>query len=384
MDLLSQANDLLARSQAHRRHLHQYPELSLQENATSEYCQKVLVDLGYRVSACWKTGFIADYVHDETLPFIAWRADMDALPIQEKNNHAYTSQHAGVAHMCGHDAHMSIALTAAELLLGHVAQLKANVRFVFQPAEEVPPGGALGMIAAGCLENVCAIYGLHNHPGLPCGEIATRTGPLLAAADSFELQIHGRGGHAARPQETLDPIVVMAHLIAQWQQIIARQINPAHPAVLSVCQVSSGSTFNVIPSQAQLQGTVRSFDAADRAHIQEAMCQYFAPYQAQGFQFDWQYTAGYDAVVNPPEGVAALAEAAQDILPTAAIDLDFEPTGWGEDFAYYLQQRPGCFFLLGSGNQAKGISEPLHSDRFDIDEGALAIGAAIAARLFLL
>lgn len=364
-----------------RRHLHQYPELSLKEQTTSEYCQGQLKELGYHINASFGFGFCADLIIDNSLPMVALRADMDALPIQEKNSHDYVSKHDHVAHMCGHDAHMTIALIAAELIKSSASELKCNVRFLFQPSEETPPGGALGMIAKGALDGVDEVFGLHNDPGLEVGTIRTRAGGFLAAADCFEVVIQGRGGHAARPHKTLDPVYVGAELITQWQSIISRQIDPAHCAVLSVTQFHAGDIFNVIPDNAILSGTVRTFFPEDRNLIQQSIEDSFSTYQKTGFHLTLNYQRGYDAVVNHTSGVKRVAKAAAKVVGNNQVITDTDPVGWGEDFCYFLQKCSGAFYLLGSGNNTKGITQDLHSSQFDIDESCLAIGAAIMAQL---
>ncbi|MDF1655763.1 MAG: amidohydrolase [Coxiellaceae bacterium] len=382
MDFLSKTKSIFKQSQQHRRHLHQHPELSLKEADTSSYCQQVMQDLGYDVRPCWQHGFVADLVFDKDKPFTAWRADMDALPIQEKNTHDFVSKNKGVAHMCGHDSHMTIALTAAETISKIKQQWTgSNVRFIFQPAEELPPGGALGMIENGCLENVTEVYGLHNNPEYECGSVVTRSGSYWAAADTFSLKITGRGGHAARPHENLDPLYVAAQLITGWQSIISRKINPAHSAILSVTQCIAGDTYNVIADHAMLAGTVRTYDKADRELIVSCINDSFIPFEKQGYHFKLDYVEGYDALVNHAVGVERIASSAAQIVDEGIIDTNAEPVGFGEDFCYYLQHKPGAFFMLGSGNKSKGITHGLHSSEFDIDEDCLPIGAAIACQI---
>lgn len=363
----------------HRRHLHQHPELSLKEYATSEYCQKVLAELGFNIEPCWKTGFIANLSHPMAKKTIALRADMDALPIQELNQHQFCSKNPGVAHLCGHDAHMSIALGAAKIISAQKPVV--NVRFLFQPSEESPPGGALSMIEQGCLEEVDEVYGLHNDPGTPVGTVKTRVGSLMACADRFDLTIKGVGCHAARPHDGLDPITAGCELIGQWQRIISRFINPAHQAVLSVGSFHSGETFNVIPQTAEIKGTVRTFTPQDRITIQNLLESSLANLNAQNYQCEFNYTQGYPSVINHRLGVEAVTRAAASIQEIEHTITDCEPQGWGEDFAYYLQHKPGAFFFLGSGNES--LHAPLHSPVFDIDERCLSIGAKLMAQIVL-
>lgn len=382
-DLLQHAQNLHAWSVTQRRHLHQHPELSLQEQQTAQYCAQVLTELGYTITPSWGFGFTADLTPHPGRERIALRADMDALPIQEQNTHDFVSQHPHIAHMCGHDAHMAIVLTAAKILVERQDQLPGNVRLLFQPSEETAPGGAPGMIAAGCLDGVSEVYGLHNFPNIPVGQIHIRIGALMAACDVFELTVTGRGCHAARPQDGLDPIYALAQLITQWQSIISRRINPTTPAILSVTQLRAGSALNIIPDAAQCGGTIRTFAEADRCLIQDLMQQSLDALTRQGYHCAFTYTRGYDAVVNAAPGVARVVAAARPIIGDTQINSQCEPSAAAEDFAYYLQHRPGAFFFLGSGNASAGITESLHSPRFNLDENCLTFGSAIMAGLVL-
>lgn len=382
-NFLEKARELSEWSVRHRRHLHRFPELSLKEQATASYCARLLKELGYSIQTRFGFGFTADLWNSAAKKTLAWRADMDALPIQEKNNHDFVSQNSGCAHVCGHDGHMAIALTAAKILAEMPQPLPVNVRFIFQPSEETPPGGALAMIQNACLEGVDEIYGLHNDPGTMAGKVRLKTGALLAAGDRFDLEIRGHGCHAARPHDGLDPIIAAAQLISNWQAIVARKINPVHPAVLSVTQIKAGDVFNVIPDQVFLAGTVRTFAVEDRQIIRELMEISLENLTRLGYHIEFKYTQGYDAVINAAFGVERVVQMAAAILGPENVDRNTEPEGWAEDFAYYLQQRPGAFFLLGSGNPAKGITQPLHSSHYDMDESALTYGAALAAAIMV-
>lgn len=364
----------------HRRYLHQHPELSLQEKNTSAYCQSILTELGYQIASSWGYGFTAD-LDLNAKKTIALRADMDALPIQEASQHEFASQTPGVAHMCGHDAHMAIALTAARLIMENTEKLQCNVRFLFQPSEEKPPGGALGMIEAGCLDNVDEVYGLHNAPDIPVGQAYTDTGPFTAASDRFDLTLTGRGGHAACPWDCLDPLVAACQLVTTWQAIVSRTVNLKYPAVLSVTEMHAGSSYNVIPEAAHLSGTVRTFNDTARRTIKNQLQMSIESLHAQDFRCEFEYQEGYDPIMNHAKGVESIANAAKKILTASKVVTNSGPLPFGEDFSYYLQHRPGAFFLLGSGNEQKGITAPLHSELADIDEDALMIGAAIMTQL---
>ena len=238
-------------------------------------------------------------------------------------------------------------------------------------------------IEQGCLEGVDEVYGLHNDPGTQVGHIKTCSGPLMAAGDMFALWITGRGCHAARPQDGLDPITAGSQLINQWQSIISRRANPAHGAVLSVTQFHAGDTSNVIPDYAYLSGTIRTFDNQHRQFIVANMHHALEALRLQGYQCDFEYIKGYDSVVNHDLGVNRVAEAANSVLGSGYVETNTQPQGWGEDFCYYLQHRPGAFYFLGSGNSEKGIQQPLHSSRFQVDEQCLSYGAAVMAAIAL-
>lgn len=382
-DILQQAFALQDWSRKHRRHLHRYPEVSLEEAKTAKYCQSILQDLGYDIKPCWGYGFTADYVINPEYSTVAFRADMDALAMTEQNDHDFVSENDGAAHMCGHDTHMTIALTTAYLLTLYQQDLKVNIRFIFQPSEERPPGGALGMIENGCLEGVDEVFGLHNDPGTPVGRIKTRSGPLMAAGDFFILTILGRGGHAARPQDNLDPIIAGAQIINQWQSIVSRLTDPNDANVLSVTQFHAGETRNVIPDHAFLEGTVRTLTQANRDLMENAMRQYLDSLKSQGYDYTFNYHRGYDPVINHPKSVEQIIEAAATQIDPDHIESNTQPQGWGEDFAFYLQHRPGAFYFLGSGNPKQGINQPLHSSHFQVDERCLSYGAAIMTAIAL-
>ncbi len=383
--MLEQARQLNDWLVATRRELHQHPELSLQETQTAARCAKILEGLGLKVRRnLWGEGFIADLDVAGSRQRVALRADMDALPITELNDVPWRSAHAGVAHMCGHDTHMTCALGAARLLLAAEDRLKRNVRFIFQPSEETPPGGALGLIEKGCLDGVDEVYGLHNNPQIEVGQVATRAGALTAAADSFRITLTGRGGHASRPHETLDPIPAACALVLQLQTLVSRRVAPGVPAVLSVTQVSAGTTHNIIPDAAFLQGTVRTFDEEVRKQLEDGMwAMADATAKAHGLKVSFNFERGYDSIVNHASGVARVARAAAAVVGEKNVSTEQPAMTWGEDFSYYLQRKPGAFFLLGSGNRTKGICEPLHSPRMNVDESCLSLGAAILAQLAL-
>lgn len=310
-------------------------------------------------------------------PTIALRADMDALPIQDEKECEYRSQIPGVMHACGHDGHMTILLGAATLLTELKDTLRGNVRFLFQPAEELPPGGAQAMIQDGALDGVHAIFGLHLWSPFPVGRIGIRTGELMAAADAFEIEIRGKGGHGGIPQETIDTIHISAYLIAQLQSVVSRKVNPLRPAVLTVGTIEGGQAFNVIAERTRMKGTVRSFDEDTRTKIEQEMRKIIQfTCQTHGADFAFNYIRGYPALVNHPDETMVMRNVAKEIVGSDGV-FEMDPIMGAEDFAYYLQKVPGAFCFVGAGNVEKGIHAPHHHPLFDIDENAIKIGVQL-------
>ncbi len=380
-DLVTKIKNLKSWVVEHRRYLHQYPELSLHEHHTSRYCQKILEDLGYTITPGFEAGFIADLIIPGAKGCVAFRAEMDALPIQELNKHAFVSQNHGVAHMCGHDAHMAIALLTAKVLHDHQNQLHCNIRFVFQPSEEQVPGGALGMIATGCLDGVDAIYGLHTTAQADVGEIWIREGVLMGASSPFILEVIGKGCHAGKPEEGLSPITAAVKIVEAWQAI-PKAIHSEYPPILSVTVIQAGKVNNVIPETATLMGALRAFSNEDLQSVRVKMQEILKSLESQGYQFKLSYQEGYRCVVNSAMGVQTVLDATAKI-PGVVANQAIKPLAFVEDYCYYLEHKPGAFFFLGAGNQAEGVSYPLHSPHYDIDEDALLVGANIMANIAL-
>lgn len=385
--LLAAAEPLAPQVIAWRRHLHQHPELSFEEHATAQYVYDVLAALpGLELSRPTPTSVVARLRGSLPGRTIAVRADMDALPIDEENNVPYRSTKRGVMHACGHDGHTSIVLGLATLLSGAREQLAGEVRFVFQHAEELSPGGAEQLVEAGVMDGVEQIIGLHLWSSMPVGKIGIVSGPAMAAPDTFQCTITGRGGHAAMPHDTVDPIAVAAQVVTALQQIVSRQVDPLEPAVLSVTQFIAGTAFNVIPNSAYLSGTVRTFDATLRTQIPERMerlirgiCDGF------GATCDFTYELGYRPVVNDAALTARLTEVASRTFGAQALE-PLRPVMGGEDFSAYQQRAPGVFAFVGAGNVDRGITAAHHHPRFDIDEASLDVGLRylVAATMELL
>ena len=357
-----------------RRSLHQHPELSWQEHRTADEVCRYLDALGvsYRRDIAG-TGVIAEIPGNADAPLVAIRADMDALPILEETELPFASQAPGVMHACGHDGHTSMALGALELLLNDPDR-QGPVRCLFQPAEEVG-AGALALIEAGALDDVAMIFGVHVDRHHPTGTIVVHEGVVNASTDAFRIEITGQGGHAARPHESVDAVVVGSLLVTAIQTIVSREINPVHPSVVTVGRFDAGSAPNVIAGHATLEGTIRSQQPEVRHHLMAALRRIAtAVAQLHEAEVTVTFEAGTPVVINPPPMADLARRAAQRVVDEErVVPLPAANMG-GEDFAYYLERIPGCFVRLGS--QVPGREGfPAHSSRFDFDEGVLPIGA---------
>ncbi len=360
-----------------RRWLHQHPELGFQEKETSAYVASRLKEMGYEPETGVGGGYGIKAVLRGGRPgkTIALRADMDALPIQEQTGLPYASQTEGVMHACGHDMHTATLLAAARAIRELQPDLAGNVVFIFQPAEEVPPGGAVAMVRDGVLENphVDAVFGMHVDPGLPAGHLSFVAGPCNAAPDSFDITIQGRGGHGAAPHETIDSVVVGAQVVNALQHIHSRQVSPFDQLVITVGHFQAGTARNVVADRAFLQGTVRTTSPALREQVPKLMRKLIQGVcDAYGATFELNYDFGYPVLANDPTMTdlarsAAVAAVGPDAVHTA------QPGMYGEDFAYYVQERPGCFGNLGVGGPDGGY--PCHHPKLMVaDEAAMPVG----------
>lgn len=350
-----------------RRDFHRHPELGFQEVRTSGIVAARLKELGYEVrERLGGTGVTGQRGSGGRTLFV--RADMDALPIHEENEVEYKSGNDGVMHACGHDSHTAIALTAAARFAK--ATFPGTLRFGFQPAEEVGQG-AERMIADGALRGVDAALGLHVWNSMPVGKVGVTEGATMAAVDDFDIIVHGRGGHAAEPNETEDPIVAAAGIITDLQTIVSRRVNPFQTAVVSVTWIEGGSAYNVIPEQATLRGTVRTFDEEVRKAIHQRM------HEIVGARGKVTIAKMTRVLVNDPRMCKIVREATVSVVGAENLITD-ERTMGGEDFGAMLAAVPGCFFFVGSQSPKGGF--PHHHPRFDVDERALAIGLEIMTR----
>ena len=364
-----------------RHHLHQNPELSGQEQATSAYVAERLRAFGLDdvKTDLAGHGITATLPGRKDGPMLALRADMDALPIQEAGSLPYASCKAGVMHACGHDGHTATLLGTAQALSEMREFLPGPVKFIFQPAEETV-GGADGMIAAGALDGVAAIVALHGWPNLEIGQIGYRAGPMMASADSFDLTIKGIGGHAAYPQTTVDPIVIGSQIVSAWQTLTSREVSPLDSVVVTVTQFHAGNAYNVIPGIAELRGTVRTLSNAVRdempAKMERIAAGICAAFRAE---YEFKTNFGPPVVENDPALTALVESVGQDVLPPGGVTYLETPTLGAEDFACYLREVPGVMFRLGVGTDITA----LHTPTYNFSDGALGYGMTMLANIAL-
>jgi amidohydrolase len=379
MSIYDEAQALSDYTREQRRDFHRHPELGFQEFRTAGIVARELSELGLEVSTgVGQTGVTALLEGDRTGPVILVRFDMDALPVTEETGAEYASLTPGVMHACGHDGHTAIGLTLARLLQARKQDLAGTVKFVFQPAEE-GLGGAEAMIASGVLENPKPdmALALHLWNELPVGSLGITPGPVMAASEAFQVRIHGHGGHAAIPQQTIDPLLAAAQVVTVLQSIVSREISPLESGVLSVTSLRAGTTFNVIPEIAELLGTIRSFQPDVRKRLLDRFHQVVVGVsQAMGCRAEVEIKETTPAVVNDPEVTRQLRAVAQRSFPNHVIEDQYR-TMTSEDMAFMLESIPGCYFFVGTANPEKGLVAPHHHPRFDIDEEALPEAAAL-------
>jgi amidohydrolase len=368
-----------------RRHLHSHPELSFQEFQTAAFVAEKLKAIGItEIESKATTGWSALIKgKNPEKKVVALRADMDALPIIEANEVPYKSQNPGVMHACGHDAHTASLLGAAKILHEVRDQFEGTIKLIFQPGEEIIPGGASLMIKDKVLENPRPQYilGQHVMPMIPAGKVGFRSGLYMASADELYLTIKGKGGHGAMPETFIDPVLISAHLLVALQQIVSRVANPKIPSVLSFGRVEALGATNIIPNEVKIQGTFRTLDEVWRAKAHEKMRQIAEGIvEGMGGQLDFEIRKGYPFLKNNPELTARSVAAAQTYLGAENV-LDLDIWMAAEDFAYFSQEIDGCFYRLGTRNEARGITSGVHTPTFDIEEEALEIGAGLMAWL---
>ena len=361
----------------YRRHFHAHPELSMAEHETAAFIERELRGLGVDAirTGVGKTGIIATLRGSRPGPVTLLRADMDALPVQELNDVTYRSCNEGVMHACGHDAHMAILLAAVRTLCNRRGEVHGSLVFCFQPGEEGFSGNKL-MIEDGALENphVDRTFALHLYTGLDVGKIGVRDGAFFASSDRFEIELIGKGGHGAMPQSAVDPVVGAAQLVVLLQTIASREIAPPQPVVVTVGSLHAGTTFNVIPERAHLQGTARTFDEGVRKELPERVERMILGVcEAMRLEYRLDYHWVYPPTINDAAVNAIVRNVGRELLGSGNVVDPHEIVMWSEDMAFMQQLRPGAYFLVGARGSNVG-SAPQHSARFDIDEHALEVG----------
>lgn len=362
-----------------RRHIHAHPELSFQEHKTADYIAEELAGFnGLTLTRLTPNSVIADLKGAHDGPCYALRADIDALPIQEENDEVFCSTVPGVMHACGHDAHAAMLLGAAKVLTQCQSMLHGSVRFIFQHAEEVPPGGAQELVDLGVLDGVEKIFGLHVMPNFPTGEVALKEGVFCASTDNFDITIEGKGGHGSMPHLCVDPVVIGAEVVMALQNVVSRRTDPLQVPVLTIATFQSGESYNVIPERIKLAGTLRTHHDSVRQQVPQQMEQIIAGITAaHGARFTLNWTRGYASGNNHPEACAIARKVVSDALGEQALREMAHPLFGGEDFSSYQQKVPGCFLFIGSGNESLGATYGVHNPRFRLDEAALQIGVKL-------
>ncbi len=374
-------NDEFQKTLNFRRHFHQNPRLSFDEADTADYICSELKKVGLDYIRMGKHGVVVRIKGEKPGPTIAFRADIDALGIEDSTDTPYKSNKPGVMHACGHDVHTAVLLSFARVLAANPEYVCGTAVLIFQYAEEVPPGGAIDMIKDGCLDGVDKIYAMHVSDELDTGVIGVCPGKYMAASDSFYIDFLGEGGHGSRPYEAKDTISAAASAISQINTITSRFISSKQMAVISVCNIHGGSSYNVIPSNVRLEGTVRTYDS-QTANIIKQKLEIVARTSAAMYDTDYEFdfVLGYPVVMNYEKETDIVCQAANLMgLPVCQID----PTPVGEDFSRYLEKVPGTFFRVGIRNEKKGIKSPLHTNCFDIDEDAMKQALIMFMGIFL-
>jgi amidohydrolase len=373
-----------------RRAFHQRPELSYEERETATEIARTLRAAGWEtregVGGTGVVGLLRGSAESKKASrTLLIRADIDALPVREESDHPWRSQREGVMHACGHDGHIAIALTLAELLAARRDALHGVVKLAFQPAEE-RIAGALAMLADGVMRDpdVDATLGLHLWTPVPVGQVSVAAGPVFSSADEIYLRVRGRGGHGAMPHLAVDPIVVSAQIISALQTLVAREVSPFHPAVVTFGAIHGGSAFNIIADSVELHGTLRAYDAADRELLRRRIGELARGVaESMRAEVDYEVRGGCPACVNDQEMAALVRRAAVAAVGEANVPTGDQRQAASDDMAYFLEAAPGCYFFVGAGDPARGIDAPHHSPRFDIAEESLPIGLETLARATL-
>ncbi|MDX1636877.1 MAG: amidohydrolase [Balneolaceae bacterium] len=369
-----------------RRHLHRHPEVSYKELETTQYIVEQLQDLGIPVDRPLDTGCVGVLEGDDSDRVVALRADIDALAIREEGDHKqeFLSENEGVAHCCGHDCHTANLLGTARILSELRDQIEGTVLLIFQPAEEKLPGGGRLLCETGYLQEkeVDIIYGLHSSPFLKPGQIGIKKGPLMARPDEFNIEIIGKGGHAASPHETVDPVVLASQAVTAIQTIASRNIDPSEPVVITIGKIAGGTAHNIIPEKVEMIGTIRTFSEQTAKFISERIEKIVSGITSSAdATYRYTFDPGYPAVDNTGWATDIVIDTASRLLGREQVKILEKPIMAGEDFAFYQQHFPGVFFFLGSGSEETGSVYPWHHPKYNVDERCFRTGAALMASL---
>lgn len=375
-ELIAQIDSVFDEVVAWRRHIHANPDLSFQEKPTADYIARALGGIeGINISRPVENSVIAVLKGNHPGPVWALRADIDALPLQEKSGESFASQKDGVMHACGHDAHTAMLMGAVKVLAGFRDRLHGSVKFIFQPAEEVPPGGAKDLIELGVIDDVERIFALHVYPDLPSGKLMLKEGPYVASSDNFDITINGKGGHGSTPHQSIDPIVIGAEVVSTLQTIVSRSTNPLHTPVVTVATFRAGDSYNVIPDSAHLAGTVRTHDNEVRKNVPALFNRILdGVTRAHGASFEITWQRGYTVGINHPDACQLAREKVAEFFPEGTLQESKYPIFSSEDFSSYQEKVPGCFMFVGTGNPDKGAVWSVHNPHFVLDEAAMKNG----------
>lgn len=367
-----------------RRHLHRHPELSFEEVETAKYIKQVLAEFPHlEVKSLTENSVIAILKGSKPGKTIALRGDIDALPIIEESDVEFPSENPGVMHACGHDTHTAMLLGAIKTLTGMQDKIAGTVKFIFQPAEEEPPGGAKLLVEAGVMDDVDMVFGLHIAPNIPTGMIGTRKGALTAASDVFTLKIQGKGSHGSTPELAIDPILIGVEVINNLNHIVSRNVSPFSNVVISIGEFNAGKKANVIPDTAQIQGTVRTNDKEVRMFVKKRIEETIAGIcEIYGASYELDYLLGYSQVLNDNHATDIVNEVAEKVVGKQRMFESPQMMG-GEDFSAYTDVKPGSFFILGGGTAAEGCGYMNHHPKFKIMEECFKVGAAMHTQIVL-
>ncbi|MHC5228742.1 amidohydrolase [Enterococcus sp. LJL99] len=367
-----------------RRYLHRHPELSFEEVETAKYIKQVLAEFpNLEVKTLTENSVIAILKGSKPGKTIALRGDIDALPIIEESDVEFPSENPGVMHACGHDTHTAMLLGAVKTLTGMQDKIAGTVKFIFQPAEEEPPGGAKLLVEAGVMDDVDMVFGLHIAPNIPTGMIGTRKGALTAASDVFTLKIQGKGSHGSTPELAIDPILIGVEVINNLNHIVSRNVSPFSNVVISIGEFNAGKKANVIPDTAQIQGTVRTNDKEVRMFVKKRIEETIAGIcEVYGASYELDYLLGYSQVLNDNHATDIVNEVAEKVVGKQRMFESPQMMG-GEDFSAYTDVKPGSFFILGGGTAAEGCGYMNHHPKFKIMEECFKVGAAMHTQIVL-